>query len=53
MKFQEWWETITALPDNERAEYISAIETLKGWDTFNKEFEWTRIFELGKMLKNF
>jgi len=53
MKHNEWEQEIkdtAKLPTEKIKEYQKAIETLKEWPTFKKEFDWTGLFCIGLML---
>ena len=48
---KEWMEEMEGIDGERCAELAGAIEKLMSWELFRKEFGWTRINELGMMLR--
>jgi len=51
MKMSEWDEAAAQLTQDQQTEIIQALETLKGWEPFKKEFSWTCMFVLQTTLE--
>jgi len=52
MTHKDWEDEIKEHADTvELAARVSALETLRSWPTFKKEFGWTGIFSLSYMLQ--
>ena len=45
----EWTDWMEELSSKERKEFANAIRTLESYGKFVDNFEWTGIFELGRM----
>ena len=51
MKMRQWYDILDGMSEVDRKKYIEALETLKGWAVFKREFEWCHLFVLINMLK--
>ena len=46
-----WEQEIKNLGLDHKAEIILGLKALEAWGFFKREFEWTRIFEIGRMIE--
>jgi len=51
MTLSEWYKAAKELPPEKAQALTEALETLRGWETFDKEFSWTGIFEIHACLQ--
>jgi len=49
MLIKDWVKGARNLTQDERNDFLQALETLEGWDDFNREMPW--IFDLKWVLK--
>ena len=47
----EWESDISKISDEEKAQYVQALDTLEKWQLFKSEFDWTQIFALRALLQ--
>lgn len=48
----EWIENVKSKETKDLTKILSAIEELKTWDLFEKEYKYTGVFIIGSVVKN-
>jgi hypothetical protein len=51
MTIAQWIKEVREMDDKELKNLVQALDTLKQWDSFRKEFQWTGIFSLREIVE--
>lgn len=52
MTIAQWIKEVRDMGDKDLSDLVQALNTLKEWDSFRKEFQWTGIFSIREIVES-